>query len=242
MTAPRLGRVRLIQRRQPVPRAARPIAETVTIRLMPPMEGVMEYQTLGQLLTDLFLPGASLIEKIVRPVAVYVFLVVILRIGGRRELGQLNAFDLVVLLTLSNAVQNAIIGDDNSLIGGIVGGATLVLLNLGVVRFLYHHPTLERRIAGEPTVLVKNGRLLRENLAHELITEEELLAAIRRQGVDHFAACAEVILETSGVVTVLARQPTPDELLMHEIVARLERIERLLADRPFGTSPDTARP
>src|SRR5207253_3425240 len=88
-------------------------------------------------LYDLFIPGTSLAEKIVRPVAVYVFLVVILRIGGRRELAQMNAFDLVVLLTLSNAVQNAIIGDDNSLIGGFVGGATLVVVNLFVIRFLY---------------------------------------------------------------------------------------------------------
>ena len=155
----------------------------------------------------------------------------ILRVGGRRELGQLNAFDLVVLLTLANAVQNAIIGDDNSLIGGFIGGATLVLLNLGVIRFLYRHP-LDRRIEGEPVLLVKDGRLLRQNLDHELITEEELLAAIHRQGVDRFEACAEVILETSGVITVLARQPTPDEMMMSEIVARLDRIERLLAERP----------
>jgi uncharacterized membrane protein YcaP (DUF421 family) len=202
----------------------------------------MENQTLGQLLTDLFLPGTSLVEKIVRPIAVYIFLVAILRVGGRRELGQLNAFDLVVLLTLSNAVQNAIIGDDNSLIGGMIGGATLVLLNLGVVRFLYHHRSLERRISGEPVLLVKDGRLIRENLAHELITEEELQAAIRRQGVDHIEGCAEVILETSGVVTVLARQPTPDELMLTEVVSRLDRIERLLSERSLGPSPDSAKP
>ena len=203
----------------------------------------MEYQTLGQLLSDLFVPGTSLAEKIVRPIAVYIFLVVILRVGGRRELGQLNAFDLVVLLTLSNAVQNAIVGDDNSLIGGMIGGATLVLLNRGVVRFLYHHRALERRFAGEPVLLVKDGRLIRENLAHELITEEELQAAIRRQGVDRFEACAEVILETSGVVTVLARQPTPDELMLTEVVSRLDRIERLLlSEGLLGPSPDSAKP
>lgn len=190
----------------------------------------MDYDALGLFLNDLFVPGTGIAEKIIRPVAVYLFLVVILRIGGRRELGQLNAFDLVVLLTLANAVQNALIGDDNSLIGGFVGGATLVLLNLGVVRFLYRHPALDRKIEGEPILLVKDGRLLRENLEHELITEEELLAAIRRQGVDRFESCAEVTLETSGVITVLARQPTPDELTMGDIVARLERIERLLSD------------
>ena len=202
----------------------------------------MEYQTLSQLLSDLFVPGTILVEKIVRPIAVYIFLVAILRVGGRRELGQLNAFDLVVLLTLSNAVQNAIIGDDNSLIGGMIGGATLVLLNLGVVRFLYHHRSLERRIGGEPVLLVKDGRLIRENLAQELITEEELQAAIRRQGVDHFESCAEVTLETSGVVTVLARQPTPDAVLLGEIAARLERIERRLGEQRLDASSDAAKP
>lgn len=199
----------------------------------------MDYDALGLFLNDLFIPGTSIAEKIIRPVAVYLFLVLILRVGGRRELGQLNAFDLVVLLTLANAVQNAIIGDDNSLIGGFIGGATLVLLNLGVIRFLYRHPGLDRKIEGEPVTLVKDGRILRQNLEKELITEEELLAAIHRQGVDRFEACAEVILETSGVITVLARQPTPDEVLMGDIVARLDRIERLLADRAPGTPAES---
>jgi uncharacterized membrane protein YcaP (DUF421 family) len=84
----------------------------------------MEQDALGLFLNDLFLPGTSIAEKIVRPVAVYIFLVLILRVGGRRELGQLNAFDLVVLLTLANAVQNAIIGDDNSLVGAFIGATT----------------------------------------------------------------------------------------------------------------------
>ena len=195
----------------------------------------MDHDTLGLFLTDLFMPGTSISEKIIRPVAAYLFLVLILRIGGRRELGQLNAFDLVVLLTLANAVQNAIIGDDNSLIGGFIGGATLVLLNLGVIKYLYRHPGLDRRIEGEPVLLVKDGRLVRENLERELITEKELLAVIHRQGVDQFEACAEVILETSGTITVLARQPTPDEVIMGDIVVRLERIERLLGERPTRT-------
>jgi uncharacterized membrane protein YcaP (DUF421 family) len=196
----------------------------------------MDVDALGLFLQDLFVPGTSLVEKIVRPVAVYVFLIVILRIGGRRELGQLNAFDLVVLLTLANAVQNAIIGDDNSLIGGFIGGATLVLLNLGVNWYLYRHPTLDRRIEGEPVLLVKDGQLVRENLQRELITEEELLSAIHRQGVERIEACAEVILEASGPIPVLARQPSADEIMMSEVVARLDRIERLLRAANPGAS------
>jgi uncharacterized membrane protein YcaP (DUF421 family) len=191
----------------------------------------MDPDALGLFLQDLFVPGTGLAEKIVRPVAVYIFLVVILRVGGRRELSQMNAFDLVVLLMLANAVQNAIIGDDNSLVGGFIGGTTLILLNLGVVRYLYGHPSLDRKIEGEPVVLLKDGRPIRRALEKELITEEELLAIIHRQGVDRFEACSEVILETSGTISVLAQQPSPDELMTRDIVARLERIEHLLVER-----------
>lgn len=191
----------------------------------------MDQDALGVFLTDLFVPGTSLAEKIIRPVAVYIFLIVILRIGGRRELAQMNAFDLVVLLMLANAVQNAIIGEDNSLLGGMIGGATLIVLNLLVNWYLYRHPNLDRRIEGEPVQLVKDGRLLRQNLEHELITEEELMAVIHRQGVNDVESCAEVILETSGTISVIARQPTQSEAATREVLERLERIEHLLSER-----------
>src|SRR5205809_7349569 len=99
---------------------------------------------------DMFVLGVPLLEKIVRPVLVYVFLVAGLRLAGKRELAQLNPFDLVVLLTLSNTVQNAIIGNDNSITGGVIGAATLLLINYGVVRFLYEHEGLERLVEGDP--------------------------------------------------------------------------------------------
>jgi len=211
----------------------------------------MDQQALGLFLQDLFVPGTGIVEKIVRPAAVYVFLVVMLRIGGRRELAQMNAFDLVVLLTLSNAVQNAIIGEDNSLIGGFLGGATLILLNLGVNRYLYRHRSLTRRLEGEPTFLVRDGQVLHDKLDQEKITEEELLAVIRREGVRHVSECAEVLLETSGGISVLPKKPASQELDPHELMARLERIERLLTagqissgrpDAPAGRQPDTGAP
>ncbi len=188
------------------------------------------------LLTDLLVPGVSLVEKIIRPLVIYVFLVGILRVGGRRELAQMNAFDFVVLFTLSNTVQNAIIGNDNSLLGGIVGGTTLVLANLAVVRFLYRHPAVDRRIEGEPIVLVRDGRILRRNLERELITEDELRAAVHRQGVASIEECEEVILETGGTITVLGRRPTPVEASATAIDRRLARIEHLLAELA-GRSP-----
>src|SRR5690348_15686363 len=102
---------------------------------------------------DMFVLGIPLLEKILRPIVVYVFLVVGLRLAGKRELAQLNAFDLVVLLTLSNTVQNAIIGDDNSVSGGVIGATTLLLVNYGVVRFLYGHERLDQLVEGAATVL-----------------------------------------------------------------------------------------
>ena len=102
----------------------------------------------SKLFTDMFVLALPVAEKILRPVVVYFFLVIGLRLAGKRELAQLNPFDLVVLLTLSNTVQNAIIGDDNSVTGGVIGAATLLLVNYLVVRFLYRHQKLDRLVEG----------------------------------------------------------------------------------------------
>src|SRR3989442_4973271 len=119
-------------------------------------------------------------EKMLRPAIVYIFLVVALRIFGKRELAQLNPFDLVVLLTLSNTVQNAIIGDDNTVVGGIVGAFTLLAINYLVVRFLFKHRRLDQLLEGQPTVLIQHGRLCPEGLAKELMTEAEVLTVAHR--------------------------------------------------------------
>jgi uncharacterized membrane protein YcaP (DUF421 family) len=192
----------------------------------------MDANALGELLQHLFVPEISWVEKIIRPIIVYAALVGLLRLGGRRELAQMNSFDLVILLIISNAVQNAIIGEDNSLVGGLVGGATLILLNLGVNRFLYSHPQLDEKLEGEPITLVKDGRILRKHLQHELITESELLAAVRRQGLSGVEAVEEVILETSGMISVVPKSPSPREHAMEDIIGRLDRIEQLVSSPP----------
>src|SRR5881394_1744474 len=112
------------------------------------------------LFQDMFVLGVPLVEKILRPVLVYIFLVVGLRLAGKRELAQLNPFDLVVLMTLSNAVQNAIIGNDNSVVGGFIGAGTLLLVNYMVVRFLYSHEKLDRLVEGDADVLMENGQVI----------------------------------------------------------------------------------
>src|SRR5713226_1441501 len=121
-------------------------------------------------------------EKILRSVVVYLFLVIGLRLAGKRELAQLNPFDLVVLLTLSNTVQNAIIGNDNSITGGIIGAISLLLVNYLVVRFLYQHERLDRLVEGAPVVLIEDGRLQEDRCLSELITRAELEAAAHKQG------------------------------------------------------------
>src|SRR5437764_12660888 len=116
---------------------------------------------------DMFVLGVPLLEKILRPIVVYAFLVISLRLSGKRELVQLNPFDLVVLLTLSNTVQNAIIGDDNTVVGGIIGATSLLVTNYLVVRFLYDHRKLDQMVEGRADVLVENGKVRTQHLKKE---------------------------------------------------------------------------
>jgi uncharacterized membrane protein YcaP (DUF421 family) len=185
---------------------------------------------------DMFHLGLPILEKIVRPVVVYAFLVVSLRLAGKRELAQLNPFDLVVLLTLSNTVQNAIIGDDNSVTGGLVGAATLLAVNYVVVRFLYGHERLERLVEGNPDVLVEHGRVLTNRLEKELITLAELETAARRQGLDSLADVDRAILEPGGTITFAAKKPTPELSRHEEVLARLDAIAQKLGMAPTTTA------
>ncbi|MGE5731736.1 MAG: DUF421 domain-containing protein, partial [Gemmatimonas sp.] len=157
-------------------------------------------------------------------IVVYAFLLIGLRLAGKRELSQINPFDLVVLLLLSNTVQNAIIGNDNSLIGGIVGAAVLLIINATVVRLLYHYGKLDT-IEGRPDALVRNGRILRHHLERELITVAELEAAARRQGIVSLAHVRECRLETGGALTFIQKQPTEDEMRHHETIGLLSQLE-----------------
>ena len=169
------------------------------------------------------------LEKVLRTVIVYAFLLVGLRLGGKRELGMLNPFDLVVLLVLSNVLQNAIIGPDSSLLGGLVGAATLLVLNYLVVRFLFSHPRLDRYVEGRALELVKDGKILHKNMKRELITEDELRSRARIQGIDDLKTVRCARIEIGGALTFVSEHPTPEQRLDQEMRERLERIERTLA-------------
>src|SRR5690348_1898500 len=180
---------------------------------------------------DMFVVGLPVLEKILRPILVYLALVVLLRIFGKRELAQMNPFDLVVLLTLSNTVQNAIIGNDNSITGGFIGAITLLVANFFVVRFLYKHQRVDRLVEGHAALLIDDGRIIRKNLERELITEDELLVACHRQGVEEINQVEKAILETGGTITVFSRHPTKEESFDADVAERLSRIEQLLTQR-----------
>jgi uncharacterized membrane protein YcaP (DUF421 family) len=179
--------------------------------------------------TDMFYLGLPVLEKILRPVIVYAVLVVGLRLAGKRELAQLNPFDLVVLLTLSNTVQNAIIGNDTSVTGGIIGAVTLLLINYLVVRFLYGHRQIEQIVEGQAEALIENGRVRPDRLEKEAITLAELEAAAHRQGFGSLNEVERAVLESGGTVTFVGKEPEPESVRHQELVERLDQIARELA-------------
>jgi len=182
------------------------------------------------LLTNMFYlgPTVSVIEKLLRPLVVYVFLVVGLRLAGKRELAQLNPFDLIVLLTLSNTLQNAIIGNDTSVTGGVIGGTTLLAVNYLVVRFLYKHEKIERVVEGDPDYLVRRGQIQHDRLEKELITMGELEVAARKQGIASLGEVDEAVLEPGGAMVFTARKPVPEDLRHNELVRRFDALSEEL--------------
>ena len=177
----------------------------------------------------MFVLGLPWAEKLLRPIFVYAFLIVGLRLAGKRELAQLNPFDLVVLLTLSNTVQNAIIGDDNSVTGGIIGASTLLLVNYVLVRFLSRHEKLERLIEGEPDVLIENGVITPECLQREAISVLELEAAAHKQGFASLDEIERAVLDPSGSIAFFGKKPNRDTMRHDDIVKRLDQITAQLA-------------
>jgi uncharacterized membrane protein YcaP (DUF421 family) len=163
------------------------------------------------LIASMFHLHLSILEKILRPMIVYLCLIVFLRIFGKRELAQLNPFDLVVLLSLSNTVQNAIIGDDNSITGGIIGALSLLTINWALSRALFYMPRLNETLEGSSTTLIENGVIDEKALRSETLTELELMSVLHKQGIDSVAEVAKCVLEPNGTFFVDARKPSANE-------------------------------
>jgi len=180
---------------------------------------------MAQMAQDMWQLGIPVLEKICRPIVVYVFMVVALRLAGKRELAQINTFDLVVLLTLSNTVQNAIIGNDNTVLGGLIGATTLVALNAVVVHFLYDHPLLTKVLEGDPECLILSGQVQVEQLQKEGISLYELEGAAHRQGFASLAQVEEAKLESGGAISFIGKTPTDEAIRHDEVMKRLEAMQ-----------------
>lgn len=155
---------------------------------------------------DLITLGTPPLLIILRCVVVYVFLLLALRLSGKRQLGQFTPFDFAVLLIVSNAVQNAMIGPDTSLVGGVLGAATLFGLNYGLSAISVRYKLFGHNVLGEPTVLINNGHLVTENLRRERVDPDDVLMALREHGVDNIADVKHAILETDGTISVVSQE------------------------------------
>lgn len=146
---------------------------------------------------------STLLEILLRTVAVYLVILVGLRLAGKRELGQLTVFDLVVLLLISNAVQNAMVGPDTSLVGGLLAAIVLLLVNALVARLGLRWPHLRHLVEGTPTLLALHGEVIPEHLRRERVDEEILSAALREHGIADISGVEMAVLETDGSISVV---------------------------------------
>jgi len=186
-------------------------------------------------LSDLFTMGVPVAEKVIRTVAVYVALTVLIRLFGKREIAQLNSHDLVVMLLISNVVQNAIIGPDNSLWGGLIGVVTLFVINTLAVRLLRGNEIAERLFEGTPTVVVSDGKFDDSAMWHEGLRRGDLERALRVQGADNVGEVETATLSPGGAIVVELRDADQNASrgdladLRGHVDARFDEISRALA-------------
>jgi len=177
--------------------------------------------------SNMFNVPVPLLEKILRPVIVYLFLILMFRVFGRRELAQINPLDLTVLLMLSNTVQNAIIGQDDSLLGGLIGAVALLSANKALNYFSYRRERFASILEGNPRVLIEHGKVNQAAVKSEEISPQDLEEAIHRTGVEHVNRVKWAHLEPSGTITVIPMDDARIELVLE----RLERLETMLLER-----------
>lgn len=153
---------------------------------------------------DLITLGTPPLIIILRCTIVYILLLLALRLTGKRQFGQFTPFDFAVLLVVSNAVQNAMIGPDTSLVGGLIGAATLLVLNFIVSVLSTRYGFLQREILGVPTILIDDGHLIMENLHREHVNADEVLMAMREHGIEDISTVRHAVLETDGTISIVA--------------------------------------
>lgn len=186
----------------------------------------------GNEVKNLFGEMPSIAEKLIRTVVVYFALVVILKTFGKRKLSQLNPFDFVVLLLLSNTVQNAIIGNETTLPGGLIGAIFLILISNVIVRLLYKFSWSKRDdiLDGKTTVLIKDGVIQKETLDKENITLLELESIAHDKGFDSAKDIWNCVLESSGKFFVEAKKPSREDKQYAELMNKIDELSRQIAE------------
>ena len=153
----------------------------------------------------MFVMTTAWYEIILRTFVVYVTVLVLLWAAGKRELGQMTPFDLVVILVIANAVQNAMTGGDNSLTGGVIAAATLTFVNIAVGRWGTRVPVFRRLVASEPTLLLQDGKPLKEHMERERIDLQELEMAARQHGIPELSMVAAAVVEEDGSISIIPK-------------------------------------
>jgi uncharacterized membrane protein YcaP (DUF421 family) len=150
-------------------------------------------------------PGMTILEKVIRAAVVYLFLLIAFRLTGKRQVGQMTTFDLIVVLIISNVLQNAMIGPDNSVVGGILGATVILIVNFLVAELALRSRKAERILEPEPTVLIVNGKIVEKNLRKELISTAELHSALRKDGVISAEDVKLAVLEPNGTISIIKK-------------------------------------
>jgi uncharacterized membrane protein YcaP (DUF421 family) len=171
----------------------------------------------------------TVLEKLLRAVLIYIFLAVALRLAGKRELAQLNSLDFVVLLAVTNAVQNGIIGNDNTVTGGVIGASALFLLNGTIAVVLFRSTRLRRLVEGSPRVLVTMGVVDEEALRKERLTVDQLLAAVATQGAATIDDVAEATIEPNGTIVARTKEMDRDAMRLMDISRQLDELKAMVA-------------
>jgi uncharacterized membrane protein YcaP (DUF421 family) len=185
------------------------------------------FHTIMQSMFQMQLPW---LEKILRPIIVYLVLILFLRIFGKRELAQLNPFDLVVLLSLSNTVQNAIIGNDNSVSGGVVGAFALLAINWALMRVLYKAPKVTAAIEGTKTILVSNGTVDQVAMKREVLTHDDLISVLNKNGFNRPEDVKLCVLEPNGTFYVEGITPNQETVHSEELMEMVRQLSHELRE------------
>lgn len=169
---------------------------------------------------DVLLPQLPWLEKILRPAMIYVVLLAIFRFASKRELAQATLFDFLIILLISNVVQNAMIGDDNSVLGAVAGALTLILLSSVLGRVTARNRGLRIALEGETSLLVNNGVIDDNEMRHQQVSRNDLLSAIRKQGIVRLADVRYAVLELDGSISIIKQQDGggPHDCLPPELV------------------------